>query len=111
MAKDITGKEIKGSKTTKLQAVMNQNPVTSANKFYFAARVKIDESNTNYLRSKFSEKYGNAAANDIFKEGDREITLLLTESDVLEGMYRACRNEEDIPEVSLFIDIVEDIIE
>jgi len=111
MAKDITGKNIKASSTTKMQAVYNRDPKTSSDKFYFAIRVQIDSSDIEYIKALFLQKYGKENTDIAFNKDNGEVTLLLTEEDVLECLYRASKNPEDIPKASIFMNIAEEITE
>ena len=106
MAKDFDGKEVKGSRTTKLKTVINQDAHQAANKFYFAVRIQAEDEKE-YLKAKMIEKFGKVAADNAFKNG--EVNLLFTVNELLDALHRAGRNPEDVPKAGLFLDIIEEV--
>lgn len=106
MAKDLNGKEAKANRTTKLSTVINQDKHPAANKFYFAIRLQSSEEKE-YLKIKMTERLGEVAADNAFKNG--EVNLLFTVNELIDALHRASRNPEDVPKAGLFLDIIEEI--
>jgi len=107
MAKDFDGKKVKANRTAKLSTVQNQDAHQAANKFYFALRLQLGEEKE-YLKATLEKKYGKEVSVSAAGK-DSEVTLLFTESELADAMYRAYKNPEDIPKASLLLDILEEI--
>lgn len=106
MAKDFEGKKVKANRTTKLNTVQNQDPHPAANNFYFALRLQLGEEKE-FLKKICSEKYDKDTAKCIFSKD--EVTLLFTESELVQALYRANQNPEDIPQAGILLDIIEEV--
>ena len=112
MAKDLEGKEVQASRTTKFVTVANQNPHPAADPFYVAIRGELDSTIKDLLREEIVPQFSSniKQLEKMFPE-DGEITLLFTREDIAQALIRASKNAEDIPEASLALDWFEELFD